>query len=69
MAASINEGVLFVGVLVFRALLFGFDVEAPCFWKLASLSGGVAPHTEPQESKKASMGFTNSHESFTYFLR
>ena len=32
-----NSGVLFVGVLVIRALLFGVCIRAPDFWKL--------PHT------------------------
>ena len=34
MAASINWGVLLVGVLMIRALLFGVIAGAPDFWKL-----------------------------------
>ena len=34
MAVSIDWGVLFVGVLVRRAPLFGVHIKAPDFWKL-----------------------------------
>ena len=40
MALSLHWGVLFMGVLVIRARLFGVDIIAPDFWKLPCLTCG-----------------------------